>query len=60
MKFYEGKGEGMECMFKKRAIIVEKGRLNQTGDPSYRGKKVVFHLLQTVKLVKYIMFVLKR
>ena len=60
MKFYEGRGKGMECMFKKRAIIMEKGGLKQTGNPSYRGKKVVFHLLRTVKLVNYIMFVLKR
>ena len=27
----------MECMFKKRAIIVEKGGLNQTGNPSCGG-----------------------
>ena len=45
LKFYEGRGEGMECMFKKRAIIMEKGGLNQTGNPSYGGEKVVFHLL---------------
>ena len=50
----------MECMFKKRAIIVEKGGLNQTGNPSCGGEKVVFHLLRTVKLVNYIMFVLNR
>ena len=35
----------MECMFKKRAIIMEKGGLNQTGNLSYGGEKVVFHLL---------------
>lgn len=39
------RGEGMECMFKKRAIIMEKGGLNQTGNPSCGGEKVVFHLL---------------
>ena len=41
----EGRGEGVECMFKKRAIIMEKGGLNQTGNPSCGGEKVVFHLL---------------
>ena len=35
----------MECMFKKRAIIMEKGGLNQTGNLSCGGEKVVFHLL---------------
>ena len=51
---------GWNVCLRKEQSLWKKGGLKQTGNPSYGGEKVVFHLLQTVKLVNYIMFLLKR